>query len=142
MTAADAVTVAQAERALDILGGFDTKRHIMICADPEKPKCCDRETGIEAWNFLKRRLSELGLGGKAGVLRNKVSCLRVCMAGPIAVVYPDGVWYGGVSVEDVEEIVESHLMNDVPVERLLIPDPRYTPGAVRAKKIDRDAPSV
>ena len=49
--------VAQAERALEILGGFATRRHIMICADPEKPKCCDREVGTQSWNFLKRRLN-------------------------------------------------------------------------------------
>ena len=74
----------QAERALSLLGGFATRYHIFLCADPEKPKCCDRETGLEAWNYLKKRLGELKLSGSAGVLRNKAGCLRVCMKGPVA----------------------------------------------------------
>ena len=80
-------------RAAEDLGIGCIQRHIFLCADQSKAKCCDRADGLESWDFLKRRLKELGLTGSGGVYRTKANCLRLCTRGPIAVVYPDGVWY-------------------------------------------------
>lgn len=113
---ADPPTIREAEAALAKLGGFTTKRHIFLCADQRKPKCCDVATSLEAWSFLKRRMGELGLGGHTGFLRTKVDCLRVCLAGPVAVVYPDEVWYHSCTPPVLERILQEHLIGGVPVE--------------------------
>ena len=115
------VDLTAARNTVAQLGGFAPRRHIFLCVDPDKDKCCPRAVGQESWAFLKRRLGELGLGGAAGVLRSKAGCLRVCAAGPVAVVYPEAVWYSFVDNHDIDEIVESHLKNGRVVERLLIP---------------------
>ncbi|MFT7537327.1 MAG: (2Fe-2S) ferredoxin [Hyphomicrobiaceae bacterium] len=101
---------ADETKIVEKLGLSQTRRHIFLCCDQPKPKCCDRERSLRAWNFLKARLKELGLSETGGVQRNKSHCLRICGNGPIAVVYPEGAWYRGCDPEVLEEIIQKHLI--------------------------------
>ena len=99
------------------------ERHVFFCLNERinGENCCAQHGAKEAFEHCKTRVKDLGLAGPGKVRVNKAGCLDRCAGGPVAVVYPEGVWYSYVDQADIDEIVESHLQNGQVVERLLTP---------------------
>lgn len=99
------------------------ERHIFFCLNERKPgeACCTQQGAQAAFDRCKAQVKAAGLAGPGKVRVNRAGCLDRCAAGPVVVVYPDGVWYTYVDESDIDEIVESHLKHGVIVDRLLTP---------------------